>query len=683
MRARIAAFEKLFMAGAMNGSIQPSQQQTQTPMQYAGRNPQQQPQQQQPRHQQQQELLESPTNSQDNSVSPSGMIQVPEDMKRILAAQMAVGQPYSLPQQSYQRPTQTMMRQQLMQQQQQEQQSRWGNAGPYFGKLMVGSLAGLMIVEAVRQEEVNNERPEGRGLFALPFHLFGHLAHGLDFNVMGFHAHTSLKLLLLLGTVLWVFIPSLFSVDEKKDEKPQLSTLQPAPSLASSIHVRRQAWLTAVQSVWIPRNNVLLEASALILKAAKLSALNVLGAHGYHKLLCRTTEDQEAARTKAWSIALDSQLVGGDVEINTSRLLITLLASGTLRDTPARLMLKALHIRVLLWNLGHHKWNSGLTNATAARLARSRWNEARQLNQTLAEMRQTTSVQHDDELPEHLAYLVEQPCDDVLNGDLIQRAHNLAFNQDTKYGVENPFDGMDSVVEDTSIGSPMDAVSAWFSTQILHEALTITLSRGEEGPLSRDTKAQLALHTAPVGSVAQARAIAARAALSDRHRGSNIALALQTIGNDKSESSMAPGVAIVGSEPSPATPDVRLALQCAVAIAHLHRSDQKGSNVKDLRIIESISVPRDASAMSLLGFTAVMELIDQVFEHKFIAETFSTSLERLAGGLRLWMGGSAGDDCGINANVRHKVVDRCLSITKSLVGMELDTGYGSLSDDES
>lgn len=689
MRERIAAFEKLFLAGAMNGSIpqpvQQQQQQPQTPMQFAA------PDSQQASSQQQQNFLGSPTNSQENSVSPSGMIPVPDDMKRILAAQMASGQTYAVPQQTYQTSPQTMMQQQLMQQPQ-GQQTRWGNAAPYFGKLMVGSLAGLMIMEAVRQEEVNNESPEGRGLFALPLHLLGQLSHGLDFHLMGYHVHTSLKVLLLLGTVLWVFIPSLFSHDEDKSEKPRLSTLQPAPSLASSIHVRRQAWLTAVQSVWIPRNTLLLEASALVLKAAKLSAVRVLGAHGY-KVLSRATEDQETARAKAWSIALDSQLVGGDVEINTSRLLITLLASGALPDTPARLMLKALHIRVLLWNLSHHKWNSGLTNAVAASLARSRWNEARQLNHTLAGLRRKSGTQHDDELPDHLAYLVDQSCDDVLNADLIQRAHNLAFNRDTKHGVENPIDGMDSVVEDTSIGSPMDAVAAWWSTQLLHEALMITLARGEEGPHARDTKMDLALHAAPVGSAAQARAIVARAALSDQHRGSNIALALQTVGTEKTTNESPSSsdettttttvTAIVGSQATPVTsPDVRLALRCATAIAHLRRFEKRGTGLQDLRIIDSISIPRDPSAMSLLGFAAIMELVDQVFGHKAASETYSPSIERLAGGLRLWMGGSAGDGCGVPPSVRHKVVDRCLDITKSIVGMEVDTGYGSLSEGE-
>ena len=71
----------------------------------------------------------------------------------------------------------------------------------------------------------------------------------------------------------------------------------------------------------------------------KLSLRNAIGWYGF-ALLTGITEQQEAARVKAWGIALDSQLAGGDIEVNKTRLCLTLLASGTLPDTPARLMLK-------------------------------------------------------------------------------------------------------------------------------------------------------------------------------------------------------------------------------------------------------------------------------------------------------------------------------------------------------
>ena len=127
---------------------------------------------------------------------------------------------------------------------------------------------------------------------------------------------------------------------------------------------------------------------------------------------------------------------------------------------------------------------------------------------------------------------------------------------------------------------------------------------------------------------------------------------------------------------------MRLALSCAIAIAHLKRIDSTvGTPLQGLRTVEAMMRPR-AGSMSLLASSAAAELMEQLFQHKSAAETFSLQLEHLAGSLRLWIGGSAGDKCGVSPAVRHMTVERCLNVTKSLVGMELDTGYGSLSEDE-
>ncbi|KAG7413071.1 hypothetical protein LZL87_002166 [Fusarium oxysporum] len=664
MQARIAAFEKLFMAGAMNGAISPLQQPP-TPIQYA---------------QDAQQFVGGP--SQDGNAQPGGMIQVPDDMKRIITQQMASGQPYPVPQQQFRGGNPALIRQQQLQQQQQMQQGRWNNAGPYFGKLMVGSLAGLMILEAMREDEVSNEKPEGRGLFAMPIQLLKSAASGLDLTVGGYHLHTSLRIILLLGTFLWVFVPSLFTPAPQKSKEPQVGVLQAAPSLASPIHVRRQAWLTAIQTVWVPRHNFFLEAAALILKTLKLSLRNAIGVHGY-QAITGLTQEQETARVQAWSIALDSQLAGGDVEINKSRLILTLLASGTLPDTPARLMLKALHIRVLLWDLSQNRIQLGAINIIAAKLARSKWNEARQLNRLLTQLHRESSEQHDDDLPEHLALLVEQDCDEVLNDDVIQRAHNLAFNTDTDYNVVTPMDGMDSVVDDTAIGSPLDAVAAWWSTQFLHRTLVATLEKDEETLSTKVEDIELTIMAAPLGSTAQARAIVARAVLVDKARGANIASALQSMGNEKVDALLSSSICVVDSSFQASTPDLRLALRCAMAIAHLRRVEcTPGSTHQGLRMIESIMTRGNAPQMSLLGCTATLELMEELYEHKAAAETFKASLERLSGGLRLWMGGSPGEKCGVASDVREKVVSRCLAINKSMVGIDSDTGYGSLDECE-
>ena len=664
MQGRIAAFEKLFMAGAMNGSMSPMRHPP-TPMQLPLESPQQ--------------FSASPASA------PTGMIQVPEDMKRIISAQMAVGQPYPVPQQPYRGNNAAIVRQQQVQQQQQAQQSGWMQGNPYFGKLMVGSLAGLMIMEAVRENEVSNDKPEGRGLYAVPIQLVGSLASSLDFHYMGYHVLSSIKVLLLLGTFLWIFVPSLFEVPGPKPSKTllQATFLRKAPHLASSIYVRRRAWLTSIQTVWVPRHNFLLEAAALVLKTAKLSLRNVTGAHAY-RLLTGTTDDQEVARVKAWTIALDSQLAGGDVDVCKSRLVLTLLASGTLPDTPMRLMLKALHIRIVLWQCSRSSVLQYGANAIAAKLARARWKEARQLNQLLMQIRRDSSgVSHDNELPDHLAALVEQECDDILSPAVIQRAYNLTFNLETTRNVQNPIDGMDSVVDDVAVATPIDAVAAWWSTGKLHRVLNEALGNDAD-KLKGDIPAGIdsAIKAAPVGSSAELRAILARAVLVDKPRGANIAAALQAVKSDKTSSSLSKPDQIADTSSAP-TADSTIALRCAMLIAHMTRvQETPHASLQGLDAVDAMLRPENTTFMTLLGFTSLMELMQHLLEHKHGDERVELALEKLAATLRLWMGGDFASGCGVEDQLRQDLVERCLSVTKSLVGMDIDTGYGTMSEDD-
>lgn len=689
MQQRIAAFEKLFMAGAMNGAVSPMQQgPPSTPIQYS----------------QEPHGYANPAMATPGRSDPQGMIQVPDDMKRIIAAQM--GQPYPVPQQPF-RGNPALIRQQQIQQQQQQQhhmQARgWQNAGPYFGKLMVGSLAGLMLLEAVRENEQSNETPEGRGLFALPIHVLKLLTSSLSVNFMGYHVAGaqvlySIKVVLLVCSVWWALVPSLVaptppSSEGYKQRKP--ASLKAVPSLASPIHVRRQAWLTAVQTVWVPRHNFFLEAAALGLKTLKLSLRNLIGIHGY-QVLTGLTEDQEIARVKAWAIALDAQLAGGDVEISKSRLTLTLLASGTLPTTPLRLMLKALHIRVLLWEVGLSGIPLGVFNTFASKLAKSSWDDAKQMHKLLTQLRRAGQEQYDDDLPDHLAALLEQDCDVVLNPSIVQRAHNLAWNRPTEHNAIGITDGMDTVVDDVAVRSPMDAVAAWWSNMSLQNALTNSLLTQDETDVdttrSVEDDISLAIRTAPIGSIAQNRALVARALLFDEKRSMNIMAALQAIGPvtpvlSSNNGSAASGRSSPSTPSTPSTPptpikvlppslmmttEMRTSLLCAMAIAHLQKFSPPEEPVDIYGVIDQI---HPISDMGLLGYTATFELMDRLASHEFAAEACADTLERLSGTLRIW----TGKDCGLEPEVRQQMVERCLAVTRGVVGMgvDTDTGYGS------
>ncbi|OIW24360.1 hypothetical protein CONLIGDRAFT_545000, partial [Coniochaeta ligniaria NRRL 30616] len=669
MQARINAFEKLFMAGALGTSL-PNPLQQQTQLQYP---------------QDTQAFMASPISTPRGN-DPPGMIPVPEDMRKILASQqVAAGRSYAVPQQGFP-PSPAIMRQQQIQQQQQMQNQRWGNA-PYFGKLMVGSLAGLMIVEAVRETEQSNESPEGRGLFAMPVQLLMSFINSTHFTVAGYHVSTAqffstLKVLILFGALLWVFVPSIFAPKPPRSQKAPMSrSLAAVPSLASPIHVRRQAWLTAIQTVWVPRHNFLLEAAALILKTLKLSVRNTIGVHGF-QMLTGLTEEQETARVKAWTIALDAQLAGGDVEINKSRLTLTLLASGTLPDTPLRLMLKALHIRVLLWQV---EALPGVFNILAANLARSKWNEAKHLYRLMLQLRKSSSSTLDEDLlPDHLAILLDEDCDDVLNDDIVQRAHNLAWNRPTCYNVADSdyIDGMNAAVDDPAVRSPMDAVAAWYSNVTLQRVLAASLENRK--PAGPNPDLDLAIKVAPIGSNAQMRALVARTFVTDEKRGASIAAAMQAMAPTQNPDKhpqysgvVPPLIDSPTAAPIFPDPDIHTALRCSQALAHLQKFASPPAWA--LQVINSIVLPIQGN-LSLLGFTAAFHLMDALNEHVVGREACAATLERLAASLRVWIGSAEGDGCGLGQEVRCRMVERCLAITKSAVGMDVDPGYGSMSD---
>ncbi|KAK3945542.1 sterol regulatory element-binding protein 1 [Diplogelasinospora grovesii] len=680
MQARITAFEKLFMAGAMSGQLPNPMQAPPTPMQYPPGSA---------------AFMNTPMPTPGPS-DPPGLIPVPDDMKRILTdQQMHSGGAYPVPPQGYMG-NPAMQRQQVIQQQQQQAGGGWS---PYYGRLMVGSLAGLMLIDAlVMENEQSNETPDGRGLGALPVQLLSNFVHSTHLSIGGYFISAvdliaKLKLFGLIALFVWVafgpYLPG-SSTSQPAKQKRAASVVEAVPSLASPIHVRRRAWDTAIQTVWVPRHNFLLEAAALMLKTIKYAFRNLLGERWFLSLV-GLSEEQEAARVKAWTIALDAQLAGGDVEINKSRLTLTLLASGTLPDTPLRLMLKSLHIRVLLWQLNNV---ASLTKLFATKLARAKWKEAQELYRILHSLHEG-KLPDDENLPEHLALLLEQDCDDVLNDDIVQRAHNLAWNKPTAHNmVDKVVDGMNTVVDDPAVSSPMDAIAAWYSNLVLQRVLTETLSRTNETVVPEELadwvadKITLAIDIAPPGSNARVRALVARTVLISEKRGINLATAIQAMGpslNPDKHPQYSKGVPpLIDSpmtKPIVPDPDVQLALRCAQAIAHLDRYAAPPPEM--LAVIKNIPLNLNVHSMSLLGFTATFNLVERLNRHAVGRETCSASLERSAGTLRIWLGSKAAvghEGVGLSNSIRRKLVDRCLAVRQSVVGLEIDPGYETMSD---
>jgi hypothetical protein len=547
-----------------------------------------------------------------------------------------------------------------------------------MGKLMVGSLAGLMVLEGLVEREQSQEQPAGRGLFALPIHLAGILAPRVSLG--GSTAQLPLaKLLLVFGAFFYLVAPLLdFKSKPKRKAVPSV-LLSPAPSLASPVEVRRKAWLTAIQTVWVPQHNFLLEIAALGLKTLKLSTRKIIGWDGY-AYLTGITKEQEAARLKAWEIALDAQLTGGDAEISKSRLVLTLMASGTLPDTPARLMLKALHIRVLLWeigNAGHGSW--WMVDDLSAKLARSYWNMARSEHRIAANLatKQGSGAQP---LPDHLAALIERECDDVLVPAIVQRAYNLAWNRPSaeKTIVDSSMDG---VVEDSAICSPLDALAAWYSSFVLVKALSSSLST-KTSPPKEDVVANLdlALQVAPPNSQAQLRALVAHAVVLDDARDKHIVAALE--GMPSTPSSHGTGLMNPVNN-APVAADVRKALTFAKCLS-LIASSSPDAHRRAILVVNNTYLPECTT--SLLSFAAAHKVMILFMQKPQLQADTSAGLERIAKSLRMWVGHETGKRSGLSNKVRGRIIASCLEASTTLVGLkekedvaDVDDGYVSAS----
>lgn len=550
-----------------------------------------------------------------------------------------------------------------------------------LGKLVVGSLAGLMILESVAERNDAQEE-EGRGLFALSPNIAAMLTPRVSLGASSAHLPLA-KVLLLFGALFYLIAP-LLSFDKKpKKEQTPGTFLTAAPSLASPVEVRRKAWLTAIQTVWVPQHNFLLELAALGLKTLKLSTRKVIGWHGY-ALLTGITKEQEAARVKTWNIALDAQLTGGDAEISKSRLILTLMASGTLPDTPARLMLKALHIRILLWGMGHGTWWP--VDELSAKLARSYWNLARSEHRIAQNMasKQAGSV---EALPDHLATLIEKECDEVLVPAVVQRAYNLAWNRPSaEFTTTDP--AMNGVVEDSAICSPLDALAAWYSCHVLNTSIAGTLG-SKDGSVSDEVSADLdfAVQCAPPNSQAHIRALVAEAVLLKDGRAARIKTAL--VAFPSSSTSNATLMNLIDS--APVAPDVRAALTLAKCLDLATASSPEAQR----RAVFTVNrMLLSEPTTSLLSFAAAYKVLTRFMKDARLRADSSIGLERLAGTLRVWIGKESGRRCGLDNKIRARLVKSCLVACSELVGLksevegdgneraDVDDGYVSASAQE-
>ena len=439
--------------------------------------------------------------------------------------------------------------------------------GKVVGKLMLGSLAGLMLVDSFigSRKEGNDDR----GLFALPMPFcmlslrlistsIQTLSMAIPDNYVFIALIRGFLVFAMLGFALFLYLfnskPKLGNLDKTPNERTSRSSSFP-------IEMSRNAWLTAIQTVWVPQHTMLLELLALILETHAYLTRWIFGWQSYSWLTGRTEED-EIARVRAWEIAIDAQLVGGDVEMSRSRLVLTLWASGTLPDTPARLMLKALHIRILFWQASRYSSVCDVLDSIGKYIASKQWQRGEDLvnNPTVSK-----DANGHDPLPNHLVALLQLPIDEVMTDPAIHQAYNLAWNG-TVLGCSDG-KAIDVATEDAVMLGSLDSLAVHASTAILQKCLSefIGATKAREICLSQ---LELALRIAPPGSISYLRALAAAATICEADRAMNItnlSAALQLPSDLSSHMSLLVGPVL----PSTVCRNLGIALDCAQALMNL------------------------------------------------------------------------------------------------------------------
>ncbi|KAJ5648627.1 hypothetical protein N7490_004999 [Penicillium lividum] len=488
-------------------------------------------------------------------------------------------------------------------------------------KYMLGALAGLMVLEGFGSDESETEE---KGLLALPFNLlsrlhspslarweyylqrFWHSSHARAFS------HFLLLAVLVVGSAFIVFV-YLFNARPSTRRAPKVVS-EGQNGAPTSSDFRRQAWLTSMQRVGVPRHRFFREWYVVTSRCFEY-VLRCLMGWKIYSWVTGITEEDERGRVKTWDIAIDAQLTGGDAEITKSRLVLTIFAAGTLPSSPLRMMLKALHVRILMWRVGEPgSWSFHVSNDIARALANYQWGVAREINNSLPEG-------HPDQLPSHLAKLLSLDCEEVMIDSITQRAVNLTWNRPTQEGTGDDEVLLDVVEEDPAIQCSVDALAAWWSSHLLQSALLKYMEASEGGPVSkasRDSfkeKIRMALEVAPRLSAAYTRALVMKAVFFEHDRIKNVGAVLATLPKDKRKDEWSQSANFLDSSlPISVRDEISVAVRCAMIAAIITARSTGDTSLPDSFTIQKAinmfnQLPIDPVELSLLGFSAVYHLL--------------------------------------------------------------------------
>ncbi|KAK5941815.1 Clr6 histone deacetylase associated PHD protein-2 Cph2 [Knufia obscura] len=459
-------------------------------------------------------------------------------------------------------------------------------SGKWPQRIMLGSLAGLMIMEGFSESDTGDDSQK-KALFGIPLEILDgwtflrspriYLATFAEYCRAG-GVLPLVKGFMALSILAFLIFYYMFNSKPAAKQTPE-SDVHEAPVAArpaSPIEVRRRAWSTSMQALGLPHHSFFPEWFAVTSEWVNYSIRYWLGPSAC-LWMCGETAEDEIARIKAWDIAIDAQLAGGDHEICRSRSVLTIFGSGTLPATPLRLMMKAIHTKVVLHNVGlAGTLSSRIASRIATSIADKQWRRARQMHEALP-------ARDPDRLPGYLNYLLQMDCDDVFSTSVTQRAFNMMYDRPTSEHTEDSL--MDVVAEDYAIRSPLDAIAAWRSTTALHEALTTALQSADATDLLRE-HTQAALEIAPPGSAAECRALAVHAVLSPGRRrafyskAADAVVPTSAIAQDLADEQVP--FFIDSSTPASARAEIATCLSCAEVMLKLEQEQDLAGAIETL-----------------------------------------------------------------------------------------------------
>jgi hypothetical protein len=498
-------------------------------------------------------------------------------------------------------------------------------------KFVLGTIAGLMVVEGISTQK-KTESTE-KGLLAVPVTFLNDVALPFlrplyaNLNMCFWHTwhvraifHFLLTAAFVVGCAFVVFLYLFNSRPGSQRGSPKTASVSASAMTPSAF--RRQAWLTSIQRVGVPRHRFFLEWFAVTSRWIEYTLGCVLGWKLY-SWITGITEEDEKGRIKTWDIAIDAQLAGGDAEVSKSRLVLTIFAAGTLPRSPERMMLKALHCRILLWRLGQPgSFVFKVANDVARLLATYQWGLAREMNRSLPK-------DHPDSLPSYLAALVGTECDEVMIDSVIQRAANLTWNRPTQESTDDDEALLDVVVEDPAIRSSLDSLAAWWSSHVLQRALLQSFE--VESSSTEKTRAQieLALDVAPRPSAAYTRALVMKAVFCEEDRVQNIGTVLAALPSKKDKQAQTSNF-LDSSIPVSVREEIVVAVRCAMIAAVIKaRATDDTSLPSYLTVRKAITwfneLPLDPVELTLVGFASVYHLLHIVTTYGDLLSASSAS----------------------------------------------------------